>query len=87
MKQSVIKSTYSYIFNEKYPQRYFNMGIAEIGTVASAAGMAAHADGVVVGSALVAALAAAADPADAARGFLAPLRAALDAGGPAGPLR
>ena len=54
---------------------------------ASAAGMAAHADGVVVGSALVAALAVAADPADAARGFLAPLRAALDAGGPAGPLR
>ena len=42
--------------------------------------MAAHADGVVVGSALVAALADAADPArpQAAR-FLAPLRAALDA--------
>ena len=42
MKQSVIKSTYSYIFNEKYPQRYFNMGIAEIGTVSAAAGMAAE---------------------------------------------
>ena len=54
---------------------------------ASAAGMAAHADGVVVGSALVSVLAAAGDPARAAAGFLAPLRAALDAGGPAGPLR
>ena len=48
MKQSVIKSTYSYIFNEKYPQRYFNMGIAEIGTVASAAGMAVEGRSVVV---------------------------------------
>ena len=46
---------------------------------ASAAGMAAHADGVVVGSALVAVLAAAADPVHAAGEFLAPLRAALDA--------
>lgn len=49
---------------------------------ASAAAMARQADGVVVGSALVAALAGAADAADAAaRGaaFLAPLRAALDA--------
>ncbi len=49
---------------------------------ASAARMAAHADGVVVGSALVAALATAADPANAAGGFLAPLRAALDENGP-----
>ncbi|NZA26095.1 tryptophan synthase subunit alpha [Luteimonas sp. SJ-92] len=49
---------------------------------ASAAAMAVDADGVVVGSALVAALAGAADAADAARravAFLAPLRAALDA--------
>ncbi len=49
---------------------------------ASAAAMAREADGVVVGSALVAALADAADAADAARragAFLAPLRAALDA--------
>ncbi|MGN6513087.1 MAG: tryptophan synthase subunit alpha [Lysobacteraceae bacterium] len=48
---------------------------------ASAAAMAAEADGVVVGSALVAALAEG-DPATAAgraRAFLAPLRAALDA--------
>jgi tryptophan synthase alpha chain len=39
--------------------------------------MAAHADGVVVGSALVAALADAADPAAEAARFLAPLREAL----------
>jgi tryptophan synthase alpha chain len=44
---------------------------------ASAAAMATDADGVVVGSALVAALADATDPAAAAREFLAPLRAAL----------
>jgi tryptophan synthase alpha chain len=50
---------------------------------ASAAAMARSAEGVVVGSALVAALAEATGPADAAaraRVFLAPLRAALDAG-------
>ncbi|MFC3549732.1 tryptophan synthase subunit alpha [Lysobacter cavernae] len=46
---------------------------------ASAAAMAREADGVVVGSALVAALADAPDPAQQARTFLAPLRAALDA--------
>lgn len=51
-------------------------GIRDAG---SAAAMAAHADGVVVGSALVAALAEADDPPAAARAFLAPLRAALDA--------
>ena len=48
---------------------------------ASAAAMACSADGVVVGSALVAALAGAGDAAEAterARAFLAPLRAALD---------
>lgn len=48
---------------------------------ASAAAMAVHADGVVVGSALVAAMADALDPADAARNaaaFLLPLREALD---------
>jgi tryptophan synthase alpha chain len=50
---------------------------------ASAAAMAVDADGVVVGSALVAALAEAADIADAvvrAGRFLAPLRVALDGG-------
>jgi tryptophan synthase alpha chain len=46
---------------------------------ASAAAMAEHADGVVVGSALVAALAGATDPPAEATRFLAPLRAALDA--------
>lgn len=51
---------------------------------ASAAAMAREADGVVVGSALVSALAGTADPAATARAFLEPLRAALDAGnGPA----
>ncbi|HJW47494.1 MAG TPA: tryptophan synthase subunit alpha, partial [Lysobacter sp.] len=40
--------------------------------------MAREADGVVVGSALVAALEGASDPAEKAREFLAPLRAALD---------
>ena len=44
---------------------------------ASAAAMAAQADGVVVGSALVAALSDAPDPAAAAGRFLAPLREAL----------
>lgn len=46
---------------------------------AGARAMAADADGVVVGSALVSVLAEADDPAAAARAFLAPLRAALDA--------
>jgi len=57
---------------------------------ASAAAMAADADGVVVGSALVAALAGADGPADAATragAFLAPLRAALDGAGLAVPVR
>ena len=48
---------------------------------AGAAAMAPHADGVVVGSALVQAMEGAADPDDAAaraKAFLAPLRAALD---------
>jgi tryptophan synthase alpha chain len=46
---------------------------------ASARAMAREADGVVVGSALVAALQASTDPVAAAGGFLRPLRAALDA--------
>jgi tryptophan synthase alpha chain len=46
---------------------------------ASAVAMAREADGVVVGSALVATLDGAADPAARAREFLSPLRAALDA--------
>ncbi len=47
---------------------------------ASAVAMAVDADGVVVGSALVDALAKADDPAAAASAFLAPFRQALDAG-------
>ena len=34
-ESDLAKSTYSYLFREKYPERYFDMGIAEIGTVAS----------------------------------------------------
>ena len=46
---------------------------------ASAVAMAADADGVVIGSALVASLAEAADPVAAAGAFIAPIRQALDA--------
>jgi transketolase len=35
------RSTYSYLFGEKFPNRYFNLGIAELGTLSAAAGMAA----------------------------------------------
>jgi len=55
---------------------------------ASAAAVGAHADGVVVGSALVERLADAATPDEAAtraRAFLAPLRAALDGAAGTGP--
>jgi len=34
------KSTYSYLFADKFPERYFNLGIAELNTVGAAAGMA-----------------------------------------------
>ncbi|MBD3392557.1 MAG: transketolase family protein [Chitinivibrionales bacterium] len=34
-------STYSYLFGDEYPDRYFNMGIAEANMVGAAAGMAA----------------------------------------------
>lgn len=47
-ESDLAKSTYSYLFHDKYPGRYFNMGIAEIGTVAAAAGMAAEGRTVVV---------------------------------------
>jgi transketolase len=47
-ESDLAKSTYSYLFHDKYPERYFNMGIAEIGTVAAAAGMAAEGRTVVV---------------------------------------
>jgi transketolase len=41
-------STYSYLFGEAYPERYFNMGIAESNTMAAAAGMAADGRMVIV---------------------------------------
>lgn len=47
-ESDLAKSTYSYVFKEKHPERYFNMGIAEIGTFAAAAGMAAQGRNVVV---------------------------------------
>lgn len=47
-ESDLAKSTYSFLFKEKHPERYFNMGIAEIGTVAAAAGMAAQGRSVVV---------------------------------------
>lgn len=41
-------STYSYLFGDKYPERYFNFGIAEVSTMAAAAGMASSGRTVVV---------------------------------------
>lgn len=41
------KSTSSIIFGKEYPNRYFNMGIAELGMVSAAAGMAASGRSVV----------------------------------------
>jgi transketolase len=41
-------STYSYLFGDKYPDRYFNFGIAEVSTMAAAAGMASSGRTVVV---------------------------------------
>jgi len=35
------RSTYSYLFGDRFPDRYFNMGIAEVATMAAAAGMSA----------------------------------------------
>jgi transketolase len=43
-------STYSYLFGDKYPDRYFNMGIAELNMFACAAGFAANGRTVVAGS-------------------------------------
>ncbi len=41
-------STYSYQFGDRFPDRYFNMGIAEVCTLAAAAGFAADGRTVVV---------------------------------------
>ncbi|MBN1829605.1 MAG: transketolase family protein [Deltaproteobacteria bacterium] len=43
-------STYSYLFGEAHPERYFNMGIAEGNMVSAAAGMAAEGRKVVASS-------------------------------------
>jgi transketolase len=43
-------STYACLFGDKYPERYFNVGIAELNMVAAAAGMAADGRTVVVSS-------------------------------------
>lgn len=43
-------STYTYLFGKAYPDRYFNMGIAESNMVAAAAGMASDGRNVVVSS-------------------------------------
>ena len=47
-ESDLAKSTYSYLFKEKHPGRYFNMGIAEIGAMGAAAGMASEGRSVIV---------------------------------------
>lgn len=42
-------STYTCFFGDAFPERYFNLGIAEIGTMSAAAGMASSGRTVVVG--------------------------------------
>jgi len=41
LESDIGKSTYSYLFGDKYPDRYFNLGVAELGLFATAAGIAA----------------------------------------------
>ena len=41
LESDIGKSTYSYLFGDAFPERYFNLGIAELGTFATAAGIAA----------------------------------------------
>ena len=40
LEADISKSTYSYLFREKFPDRYFNMGIAEQNMMGAAAGFA-----------------------------------------------
>ncbi len=40
LEADLAKSTYSYMFGEKYPDRYFDMGIAEANMIGTAAGLA-----------------------------------------------
>lgn len=41
-KADIRNSTYSHLFGKVYPEKYFNMGIAESNTMAAAAGMVAN---------------------------------------------
>ncbi|TVQ21925.1 MAG: transketolase family protein, partial [Spirochaetaceae bacterium] len=49
LESDIGKSTYTYLFGDRYPQRYFNLGIAEIGLFATAAGIASSGRPVVCG--------------------------------------
>lgn len=40
LEADIGKSTYTYLFGDAYPDRYFNLGIAELGLFATAAGIA-----------------------------------------------
>lgn len=40
LEADIGKSTYTYLFGDAYPHRYFNLGIAEVGLFATAAGVA-----------------------------------------------
>lgn len=47
-ESDIAYSTYSYLFGEAFPNRYFNLGIAEMATLSAAAGMAADGRTVIV---------------------------------------
>ena len=49
LESDIGKSTYTYLFGDQYPDRYFNLGIAEIGLFATAAGIASSGRTVVCG--------------------------------------
>jgi transketolase len=50
LEADVGHSTYTYLFGEKYPDRYFNLGIAEMGMFSTAAGVASGGRTVVASS-------------------------------------
>jgi len=50
LEADVGHSTYTYLFGEKYPERYFNLGIAEMGMFSTAAGIASGGRTVVASS-------------------------------------
>ncbi len=50
MEADIGYSTFSYLFGDAFPQRYFNVGIAELGMFATAAGIASTGRTVVCGS-------------------------------------